>query len=100
MSAPAAPPVSPVMTTQGFAEPTIAFPAGPGGLDALVARLEEHGHEYRGPVAHDGGDRSLYVEDLEGNVVEVRDFFERGEGRREGAAALAGDDVPPPDTSS
>ena len=77
-----------------------AFSAGPRGLNALVARLEEHGHEYRGPVEHDGGDRSLYVEDLEGNVVEVWDFFERGEGRREGAAALAGDDVPPPDPSS
>jgi catechol-2,3-dioxygenase len=77
-----------------------AFSAGPGGLDALAARLEEHGHEYRGPVEHDGGDRSLYVEDLEGNVVEVWDFFERGQGRREGAAALAGDDVPPVDPSS
>jgi catechol-2,3-dioxygenase len=76
-----------------------AFSAPPGGLDALVARLDAHGHEYRGPVEHDGGDRSLYVEDLEGNVVEVWDFFERGQGRREGAAALAGDDVPPPDTS-
>jgi hypothetical protein len=40
------------------------------------------------------------VEDLEGNVVEVWDFFERGQGRREGAAALAGDDVPPVDPSS
>jgi catechol-2,3-dioxygenase len=77
-----------------------AFSAGPGGLDVLVERLDEHGHEYRGPVEHDGGDRSLYVEDLEGNVVEVWDFFERGEGRRDGAAALAGDDVPPVDQSS
>jgi len=40
------------------------------------------------------------VEDLEGNVVEVRDFFERGEGRRDGAVALAGDDVSPGDPSS
>jgi catechol-2,3-dioxygenase len=70
-----------------------AFSAGPGGLDALVERLDAAGHDYRGPVEHDGGDRSLYVEDLEGNVVEVWDFFERGEGRREGAAALAGGDV-------
>jgi catechol-2,3-dioxygenase len=77
-----------------------AFSAPPDGLDALVARLDEHGHDYRGPVEHDGGDRSLYVEDLEGNVVEVWDFFERGQGRREGAAALAGDDVPPVDPSS
>src|SRR5215210_3509912 len=70
-----------------------AFSAGPGGLDRLAARLDEAGHPHRGPVEHDGGDRSLYVEDLEGNVVEVWDFFERGEGRREGAAALAGGDV-------
>jgi catechol 2,3-dioxygenase len=76
-----------------------AFSAGPGGLDALVARLEEHERAYRGPVEHEGGDRSLYVEDLEGNIVEVWDFFERGEGRRDGAAALAGDDVPPDDSS-
>jgi catechol-2,3-dioxygenase len=77
-----------------------AFSAGPGGLDALVDRLEAAGHDYRGPVEHDGGDRSLYVEDLEGNVVEVWDFFERGEGRREGAAALGGGDVRRDDPSS
>jgi catechol-2,3-dioxygenase len=77
-----------------------AFSAGPGGLDALVARLDAAGHDYRGPIEHDGGDRSLYVEDLEGNVVEVWDFFERGAGRREGAAALAGGDVRQDDPSS
>jgi catechol-2,3-dioxygenase len=77
-----------------------AFSAGPGGLDALVERLDAAGHHYRGPVEHDGGDRSLYVEDLEGNVVEVWDFFERGEGRREGAAALAGGDALEDDPSS
>jgi catechol-2,3-dioxygenase len=77
-----------------------AFSAGPGGLDRLVERLDAVGHDYRGPVEHDGGDRSLYVEDLEGNVVEVWDFFERGEGRREGAAALAGGDVREDDPSS
>jgi catechol-2,3-dioxygenase len=77
-----------------------AFSAGPGGLDTLVERLDEAGHDYDGPVEHDGGDRSLYVEDLEGNVVEVWDFFERGEGRRDGAAALAGGDVREDDPSS
>jgi catechol-2,3-dioxygenase len=77
-----------------------AFSAGPGGLDALVERLDDAGHDYRGPVEHDGGDRSLYVEDLEGNVVEIWDFFERGEGRREGAAALAGGDARQDDPSS
>jgi catechol-2,3-dioxygenase len=74
-----------------------AFSAGPGGLDRLAERLDETGHPYRGPVEHEGGDRSLYVEDLEGNVVEVWDFFEHGAGRREGAGALAGGDVRPVD---
>ena len=41
-----------------------------------------------------------HVEDLEGNVVEVRDFFERGEGCREGAAAPAAGDVQQDDPSS
>jgi catechol-2,3-dioxygenase len=31
----------------------------------------------------------VYFEDPEGNVVEVWDFFERGEGRREGTGALS-----------
>ena len=56
-----------------------AFSAAPGRLDALAARLREHGAAIRGPEEHDGGDRSLYVEDPEGNVVEVWDFFERGQ---------------------
>ena len=74
-----------------------AFSAGPDGLDRLAERLESAGHPFRGPVEHEGGDRSLYVEDLEGNVVEVWDFFEHGAGRRDGAGALAGDDVQPVD---
>ena len=71
-----------------------AFAADPGTVDRLAKLLE------REPVEHPGGDRSLYVEDPEGNVVEVWDFFERGEGRREGAAALAGGDVRQDDPSS
>ena len=55
-----------------------AFSAAPGRLDALVERLREHGASVRGPEEHDGGDRSLYVEDPEDNVVEVWDFFGRG----------------------
>ena len=31
----------------------------------------------------------VYFDDPEGNVVEVWDFFERGDGRREGADPLA-----------
>jgi catechol-2,3-dioxygenase len=55
-----------------------AFSAAPGRLDALGNRLRAHGADVRGPEEHEGGDRSLYVEDPEGNVVEVWDFFARG----------------------
>jgi catechol-2,3-dioxygenase len=75
-----------------------AFSAAPGRLDALRERLETAGVDHRGPEKHPGGDRSLYVEDPEGNIVEIWDFFHRGEGRREGADALAGPD-PSPDPS-
>ena len=63
---------------EGGAHVHYAFSAGPGGLDTLTERLRERGMDLRGPVEHDGGDRSLYLEDPEGNVVEVWDFFERG----------------------
>ena len=56
-----------------------AFSAVPGGLDALAERLRGHDAHVRGPEEHDGGDRSLYVEDPEGNIVEVWDFFGRGQ---------------------
>jgi catechol-2,3-dioxygenase len=56
-----------------------AFAAGRGTLDRIRERLEDEGVEPRGPVEHDGGDRSLYVLDPEGNVVEVWDFFERAD---------------------
>jgi catechol-2,3-dioxygenase len=66
-----------------------AFSAEPGSLDGLAARLRERGVPLREPEEHPGGDRSLYVEDPEGNVVEVWDFFERGEGAAHGTDALA-----------
>jgi catechol-2,3-dioxygenase len=66
-----------------------AFGAEPGTLDALLARLEDRGVPVTGPTEHPGGDRSLYLEDPEGNVVEVWDFFEHGEGARAGTDALA-----------
>jgi catechol-2,3-dioxygenase len=65
-----------------------ALSAAPGTLDDLAGRLRDAGADPRGPEEHDGGDRSLYVEDPEGNVLEVWDFFERGEGAREGVDAL------------
>ncbi len=55
-----------------------AFSAARGTLGVLARRLETLGIEHRGPLEHDGGDRSLYVEDPAGNVVEFWDFFVRG----------------------
>jgi catechol-2,3-dioxygenase len=68
-----------------------AFAAAPGQLDALLGRLNGLGVDVRGPVEHEGGDRSIYAEDPEGNVVEVWDFFHRPEGREDGVDALADD---------
>jgi catechol-2,3-dioxygenase len=65
-----------------------AFAASPGTLDALADRVRSHGARVRGPEQHPGGDRSIYVRDPEGNVVEVWDFFHRGEGAEHGTAAL------------
>jgi catechol-2,3-dioxygenase len=64
-----------------------ALSASPGTLDALAERLREH-TAVSGPVEHPGGDRSIYVEDPEGNVVEVWDFFSHGDGARDGVDAL------------
>jgi catechol-2,3-dioxygenase len=69
-----------------------AFAASRGTLEALVGRLRSHGADVRGPEEHPGGDRSLYVRDPEGNVVEVWDFFDRGEGAAHGTSALKKDD--------
>jgi catechol-2,3-dioxygenase len=55
-----------------------AFTVEPGTIDDLAARLRGCGVEVEGPLEHDGGDRSLYVRDPEGNVVEAWDHFERG----------------------
>ena len=55
-----------------------ALSAAPGTLVALARRLETLGIEHRGPLKHNGGDRSLYLEDPAGNVVELWDFFTRG----------------------
>ena len=54
-----------------------AFTVEPGTLDAMAERLRAAGATVEGPVEHDGGDRSLYVRDPEGNLVEAWDLFER-----------------------
>lgn len=65
-----------------------AFSVSRDVLEGTVARLGEIGHDFRGPVEHEGGDRSLYFEDPEGNVVELWDFFEDGNGAADGIDAL------------
>lgn len=66
-----------------------AFSASGRRLEDLAGRLREAGVEVRGPVEHEGGDRSIYFEDPAGNVVEAWDFLHRAPGRRAGVRALA-----------
>ena len=65
----------------------LAFSAPPGSLVRLAERLSGHA-ALRAPVEHPVGDRSLYVQDPEGNAVEVWNFFRRAEGARDGVEAL------------
>ena len=65
-----------------------AFSVPHGELDVIARRLHDLGTPSRGPVEHEGGDRSLYFEDPEGNLVEAWDFFEDGDGAGDGVAAL------------
>ena len=66
-----------------------AFSVNHGELLEVCGRLRQLGIEHEGPVEHDGGDHSLYFEDPEGNLVEAWEFFEDGDGARDGIAALA-----------
>lgn len=59
-----------------------------GKLATVERRLRTLGAEPTGPIEHEGGDTSLYFEDPEGNLVEVWDFFEDGDGAERGVAAL------------
>ena len=52
-----------------------ALSATRGRLDALVEQLRGIGQEFEGPIVHDGGDRSIYIFDPEGNRLEVWDYF-------------------------
>ena len=82
---------------QGGAHVHFAFAAPPGALDSLVEVLRHGSIDVDGPHHHDGGDRSIYVTDPEGNVVEVWDFFHRQPTDEHTVQALVGDDVPRPD---
>ena len=73
---------------QGGRHVHFAFSASEGQLDHITETLRNADVEVEGPVEHDGGDRSIYFEDPAGNLVEVWDFFESGDGAREGVDAL------------
>ncbi|MCW2959030.1 MAG: hypothetical protein JWP18_1833, partial [Solirubrobacterales bacterium] len=75
---------------EGGAHVHFAFAADKATLDALADRLRDSGHDCRGPVEHDGGDRSLYWTDPEGNVAEAWELFEEG-GTVADVAAASGD---------
>jgi len=63
---------------EGGAHVHFAFAVEPRRLAGLAERLAACGVDVDGPHEHDGGDRSMYVRDPEGNVVEVWDYFPRG----------------------
>jgi catechol-2,3-dioxygenase len=65
-----------------------ALSASRGTLDRATRELRASGVDVEGPVTHDGGDRSMYFSDPEGNRIELWDFFCDGDGVREGVDAL------------
>ena len=63
---------------EGGAHVHFAFAVAPGALHRIADRVRGAGLDPEGPIEHDGGDRSLYVSDPEGNIVEAWDYFEGG----------------------
>jgi len=72
---------------QGGRHVHFALAASPGTIDELAEALQGEGVELEGPIEHEGGDRSVYFSDPEGNRVELWDFLHRDE--NEGIRALA-----------
>jgi catechol-2,3-dioxygenase len=74
---------------EGGAHVHFAFAVAAGTLDELATKLRGRGLNVHGPKEHPGGDRSLYVEDPEGNIVEAWDYFDHAEGASQGIDGLA-----------
>lgn len=55
-----------------------ALAVAPKTLDAIADRLAAAGIDHRGPVEHDGGDRSLYWTDPAGHRGEAWELFADG----------------------
>lgn len=62
---------------RGGAHVHFAFSVTEGSIEELAMRVHRAGGATEGPSEHEGGDRSLYVTDPAGNVVEAWDFFDR-----------------------
>ena len=73
---------------QGGRHVHFALSAAPDQVDVLADRLRAADVRVRGPVEHPGGDRSIYFADPAGNLVEVWDFLEKGDGAAQGVHAL------------
>ena len=53
-----------------------ALSALDGSLDRTIEWMLKVGWEFEGPVTHDGGDRSVYLFDPEGNRLEIWNYFD------------------------
>jgi catechol 2,3-dioxygenase-like lactoylglutathione lyase family enzyme len=58
-----------------------ALYVAPGTLDTWIAKLRTAGVEVKGPVDFGPGNRSIYVDDPDGNVVELAQWAHDWQGR-------------------
>ena len=67
--------------SRGGAHVHFALYVAPGTLDAWIAKLRTAGLEVKGPVDFTPGTRSIYVDDPDGNVVELAQWAHDWEGQ-------------------
>ncbi len=70
--------------SRGGAHVHFAIYVAPGSLPSWKGRLEDAGYQVEGPVTFGHGNQSLFVDDPDGNVVELGDW----------TVDWAGDEVP------
>jgi catechol-2,3-dioxygenase len=58
-----------------------ALSATAAQLDSVIGSLRAGAWEFEGPITHEGGDRSVYLFDPEGNRLELWDYYD-GRGRQ------------------
>lgn len=67
--------------SRGGAHVHFALYVAPGTLDAWMTKLRTAGVEIKGPVDFAPGNRSIYVDDPDGNVVELAQWAHDWEGQ-------------------